>query len=92
MSRGSPPLPSPQPLVQAPSSLLALWDNRASCVLTHLDLANQQVKGSLEAAHGVHKSESPCACVPFPDATPGAILHQYPFAHRLRLLNKGLSE
>lgn len=80
--------PPPEPFVLSLSSV----GNRVSCVLTHLELANQQVKRCLEAAHGVHKSESPFSHVPFPDATLGAVLDQCPFAHRLCLRNKGLSE
>jgi hypothetical protein len=94
MSRGS-PSPTPHPLPPTPKPFvlsLSSVGNRVSCVLTHLELANQQVKRCLEAAHGVHKSESPFSHVPFPDATLGAVLDQCPFAHRLCLRNKGLSE
>lgn len=75
------------------SSLLALGDNRMSCVLTYGTLAIQQVKCCLVVVPGVQKSDSPLACVlPSSDTTLGVILRQCPCAHGLCLLNKGSSE
>lgn len=85
-------LPSPHTLL-CPlwSSLLALCDNRISCVLTSLDYATQQVKCCPELPMVCRNRTLPLPLFPL-DTVLGTDLHQCPLTHRLHLLTKGLSD